>query len=97
MSLCFEDDFLQFPDAVSVLAPKHLNLLRQLAGEGNRSVILFAINRPGGSCFRPAWEIDPDYARALKAAVKDGVELLPIRLIHRQQEIVVGGMLDYRL
>jgi sugar fermentation stimulation protein A len=93
----FEDDFLQFPDAVSVRAVKHLNLLRQLAGEGNRSVILFAINRPEGSCFRPAWEIDPDYARALKAAVKDGVELLPIRLIHRQQEIVVGGTLDYRL
>jgi sugar fermentation stimulation protein A len=41
----FEDDFLQFPDAVSVRAVKHLNLLRQLAGEGNRSVILFAINR----------------------------------------------------
>ncbi len=93
----YESGFLQFPDAVSVRATKHLNVLRKLVGEGNRSVILFAINRPEGSCFRPAWQVDPDYAGALKAAVKNGVELLPIRLIHRQQDIVVGGTLDYSL
>ena len=93
----FEDGFLQFPDAVSIRASRHLNLLRKLAEEGNRSIILFAINRPEGSCFRPAAQIDPDYARTLKHAVKHGVELLPVRLIHRQQEIVVGGTLDYRL
>jgi sugar fermentation stimulation protein A len=93
----FEDGFLQFPDAVSIRASRHLNLLRKLAEEGNRSIILFAINRPEGSCFRPAAQIDPDYARTLNQAVKHGVELLPVRLIHRQQDIVVGGTLDYRL
>ena len=93
----FEDGFLQFPDAVSIRASRHLNLLRKLAEEGNRSIILFAINRPEGSCFRPAAQIDPDYARTLKQAVKHGVELLHVRLIHRQQDIVVGGTLDYRL
>ncbi len=93
----FEDGFLQFPDAVSVRAIKHLHLLQRLAGEGHRAVLLFAINRPEGSCFRPAVQIDPDYAETLKNAVENGVQLLPIRLIHRQQEIVVGGTLDYRI
>ena len=91
------DGFLQFPDAVSVRATRHLHLLQKLAGEGHRTVLLFAINRPEGGCFRPAAEIDPDYAVTLKNAVENGVQLLPIRLIHRQQEIVVGGTLDYRL
>ena len=93
----FEDGFLRFPDAVSIRAIKHLHLLQRLAGEGHRAVLLFAINRPEGGCFRPAAEIDPEYAETLKNAVENGVQLLPIRLIHRQQEIVVGGTLDYRL
>jgi sugar fermentation stimulation protein A len=93
----FEDGFLQFPDAVSIRAIKHLHLLQRLAGEGHRAVLLFAINRSEGDCFRPAEQIDPEYAQTLKNAVENGVQLLPIRLIHRQQEIVVGGTLDYRL
>ncbi|MEJ2315535.1 MAG: DNA/RNA nuclease SfsA [Gammaproteobacteria bacterium] len=93
----FEDGYLQFPDAVSLRAIKHLYLLERLAREGHLAVLLLAINRPEGSCFRPALQIDPDYADALKNAVENGVQLLPIRLIHRQQEIVVGGTLDYRL
>jgi sugar fermentation stimulation protein A len=93
----FEDGFLQFPDAVSIRAIKHLHLLQRLAGEGHRAVLLFAINRSEGGCFRPAEQIDPEYAQTLKNAVENGVQLLPIRLIHRQQEIVVGGTLDYRL
>ena len=93
----FEDGFLQFPDAVSVRAIKHLQVLQRLAGEGHSAVLLFAINRPEGSCFKPAMKTDPDYAETLKNAVQNGVQILPIRLIHRQQDIVVGGTLDYRL
>ncbi len=93
----FEDGFLQFPDAVSVRAIKHLQVLQRLAGEGHSAVLLFAINRPEGSCFKPAIKTDPDYAETLKNAVQNGVQILPIRLIHRQQDIVVGGTLDYRL
>ncbi len=93
----FEDGFLKFPDAVSVRAIKHLQVLQRLAGEGHSAVLLFAINRPEGSCFKPAMKTDPDYAETLKNAVQNGVQILPIRLIHRQQDIVVGGTLDYRL
>lgn len=89
--------FLQFPDAVSVRAAKHLKILTKLATTGHKAVILFAINRPEGDSFCPAEEIDFDYARSLRNAVDNGVSLIPLRLIHRQDEIVTGEMLEYRL
>jgi sugar fermentation stimulation protein A len=90
-----DDGFLQFPDAVSKRALKHLRLLTDLADNGHHAVILFAINRPEGRCFRPAREIDPDYAQALETALEHGVSVIPIRLIHRQREIVTGAPVEY--
>jgi sugar fermentation stimulation protein A len=89
--------YLQFPDAVSERATRHLKLLTKLADSGSRAVILFAINRPEGDCFRPARDIDPVYAQTLETAVEHGVSVIPLRLIHRQREIVTGGLLEYTL
>ena len=71
------DRVATFPDAVSERGTKHLKELMRLRRRGHRAVLLFVIQR--GSCpsFRPADEIDPEYGRWLRRAVKAGVEVYP--------------------
>ncbi len=66
-----------FPDAVSERGTKHLKDLMRLRRRGDRAVLLFVIQRAGCPSFRPADEIDPEYGRWLRRAVKAGVEVYP--------------------
>ena len=77
-----DGDYLRFPDAVSERGRKHLGLLRAAVERGLRGVILFALNRPEGECFAPAWSIDPAYAGCLIEVVDAGVEVLAVRVRH---------------
>ncbi|WP_419649761.1 DNA/RNA nuclease SfsA [Thiolapillus sp.] len=84
------EDCLGFPDAVSVRGSKHLRDLQLLVAGGCRGIILYALNRPEGACFRPAEEVDPDYAGLLREVVKQGVEVLALRLRHTETGIIVS-------
>ncbi|MNN43959.1 Sugar fermentation stimulation protein A [compost metagenome] len=65
-----------FPDAVTQRGAKHLRELATLARQGIRAVQLYCVNLTGIEAVRPADEIDAAYARALRTAVADGVEVL---------------------
>jgi len=65
-----------FPDAVTLRSAKHLRELACLAREGVRAVQLYCVNLSGIDAVRPAEEIDPMYAAALREAVAAGVEVL---------------------
>ncbi|WLH62099.1 DNA/RNA nuclease SfsA [Pseudomonas sp. FP2300] len=65
-----------FPDAVTLRGAKHLRELACLALEGARAVQLYCVNLSGIEAVRPAQEIDPVYAAALRDAVAAGVEVL---------------------
>jgi sugar fermentation stimulation protein A len=86
-----EGDTLRFPDAVSLRGRKHLDLLAAALTQGLRAVMLFALNRPEGSHFAPAWTIDPDYGRRLAEVAALGVEVLAVRLHHTRDGLVVGA------
>ena len=92
-----DGDRLRFPDAVSVRALKHLDLLGAAVESGLRGVILFALNRPEGRCFSPAPEIDPAYARRLSEVVAGGVEALALRIRHTPQGMLGDGMVPVEL
>nr|WP_295880383.1 DNA/RNA nuclease SfsA [uncultured Thiohalocapsa sp.] len=82
---------LRFPDARSERGRKHLALLTAAVASGRRGVMLFALNRPEGERFGPAWDIDPAYGEALLAAAAAGVELLAVRMVHTADGIAVGA------
>lgn len=65
-----------FPDARTARGSKHLRELAILAREGVRAVQLYCVNLSGIDAVRPAEEIDPAYAAALREAVMAGVEVL---------------------
>lgn len=65
-----------FPDARTERGSKHLRELSLLAQQGIRAVQLYCVSLSGIEAVRPASEIDPAYAQALRAAKKAGVEVL---------------------
>lgn len=73
-----EDDIAAFPDAATERGVKHLGTLERLVSEGNRAAMLYLIQRPDGLCFGPADYVDPLYAKALKKARHNGVEVYSI-------------------
>ena len=86
-----------FPDAVSERATKHLKELIRLKRKGYRAAIVFVVQRGDCDHFRPADEIDPEYGRWLRRAVKAGVEALPYLAKVTPRGIVLTGRLTTRL
>ena len=65
-----------FPDAQTLRGAKHLRELAALARDGIRAVQLYCVNLSDIQAVRPAGEVDPAYAAALRQALADGVEVL---------------------
>jgi sugar fermentation stimulation protein A len=86
-----------FPDAVSERATKHLIELMRLKRKGHRAAIVFVIQRGDCDYFRPADEIDPEYGRWLRKAVKAGVEVLPYQARVSAAEIVLTRRLPAKI
>ena len=86
-----------FPDAVSERATKHLKELMRLKRRGHRAAVVFVVQRDDCDYFRPADEIDPEYGRWLRRAVKAGVEALPYRAKVTPQEIILAHRLPIKI
>ncbi|MCG7947011.1 MAG: DNA/RNA nuclease SfsA, partial [Candidatus Thiodiazotropha taylori] len=77
---------------------KHLQQLAQLCDAGQRGVMIYALNRPEGDCFKPADHIDPEYAEVLRQVVeRSGVELMALRIGHSDEGMKVTGEVPIRL
>lgn len=64
----------EFPDAVTERGAKHLREMTDVVGAGGRAVMFYFVQRTDARRFGIAEDIDPDYAKALKSALKAGVE-----------------------
>ncbi|VEB24937.1 DNA/RNA nuclease SfsA [Avibacterium volantium] len=64
-----------FPDAVTTRGQKHLRELMAMKKRGHRAVIFFAGLHNGFDHFKVAEYIDPEYAKLLSQAIKEGVEV----------------------
>ena len=91
------DGAAAFPDAVSERSTKHLKELMWLRRKGHRGAVVFVIQRTDCRIFRPADEIDSEYGRWLRRAIKAGVEALPYVAYVTPKEIVLTERLPIRL
>ena len=66
----------EFPDGVTSRGAKHLGELSARAAAGDRAVQLFIVQRNDCHTLRPAEDVDPVYAAALREAAAAGVEIL---------------------
>ena len=79
VTLVLPDGRAAFPDAPTRRGVRHLGLLTRLARFGHRTAVLFVVQRPDGVAWRPAEEIDPAFASALREAAAAGVAVLAYR------------------
>lgn len=86
-----------FPDAVSERGTRHLKELMRLKRQGHRAAIVFVIQRSDCDSFRPADEIDQEYGRWLRRAIKAGVEALPYRAKVTPKEILLTEKIAVKL
>ena len=70
-----QDQWAQFPDAVTSRGQKHLQELISLVEGGESAEIFFTVQRSDCQFFLPADEIDPEYGRLLREANKAGVRI----------------------
>ena len=66
----------EFPDAVTTRGLKHINELENARKKNYKIFIIFLIQRDDCEIFTIAKDIDPDYAKALKLAVKNKLNIL---------------------
>ncbi|NBA98200.1 DNA/RNA nuclease SfsA [Pseudomonas sp. R5(2019)] len=86
-----------FPDAVTQRGAKHLRELATLARQGVRAVQLYCVNLSGVEGVRPAVEIDPAYAQALRSAAAEGVEVLAYAVHLDAEQIYIDRKLPVLL
>jgi sugar fermentation stimulation protein A len=92
-----KDGTAYFPDAVTSRGLKHLRELQSQVHSGDRAVMFFLIQRMDAELFRPAWYIDPDYARELTKAVENGVETIAYDVLINPQGIRLNRSLPLNL
>ncbi len=91
------DNYARFPDAVTTRGRKHLNTLMKVKKEGMRAVMVYVIQRADVEVFAPAVDIDPEYAKTLKEAYENGVEVYPIRAKVSPEKIELGELLSFEI
>ncbi len=65
-----------FPDAVTLRGQKHLRELQNMAADGQRAVLFFAVLHTGITQVAPAHHIDAHYAELLAQVQQSGVEVV---------------------
>ena len=87
-----------FPDAPTLRGVKHLKELIKLKKEGYRTVVFFLVQHPLGESFKPNKENDPEFAKTLKEAFKEGVEIMVYKCDNSLNGIkLINKPLDFQL
>lgn len=83
-----------FPDSVTTRGQKHLDELTHLVKkEGKRACMVYFCGRTDTEGFRPADEIDPEYGRLFREAMKAGVEMIPLQVKFTPKQIKLARRL----
>ncbi len=84
-----EQGMALFPDAVSERGTRHLREMIGMVEAGHRAVLVFCVQREDVDEVRPADAIDPQYGRALREALVQGVEVLAYRAVVNPEEVTL--------
>ena len=76
VTLSRKKNVAEFPDAVTTRGLKHINELLKASKKNYKIFIIYLIQRDDCKSFTIANDIDPNYANALKKAVKNKLKIL---------------------
>lgn len=84
-----------FPDSVTTRGQKHLRELTEMAENGSRAVLFFAVLHSGIEKVSAAHHIDPDYYSLLKQAKAKGVEVICYQVQFTANEMKLHSALPF--
>jgi sugar fermentation stimulation protein A len=90
-----DDNVGYFPDAKTLRGQKHLRELSFIANQGKRAVLLFCVQHSGIQSVQVAKHIDPDYAKELKQAMLNGVQILCYGCKISSEKIYINQSLQF--
>lgn len=86
-----------FPDAVTLRGQKHLRELMEVAGRGERAVLLFTVLHSAIMQVAPAAHIDEKYTQLVREAVNAGVEIYAWKSSLSSQQIKLTEQVPFLL
>ncbi len=92
-----EEGVARFPDAVTARGTKHVNHLVDSITPERSAAVLFIVQRSDANSFEPHWGRDPKFAKALKAAVEQGLELLIYTTHLEPDAMTLGSSIPFNL
>jgi sugar fermentation stimulation protein A len=87
---------VSFPDAVTERGQKHLRTLIDVVRQGHGAMLFFCVQHTGAVSFRTADEIDAEYGRLLRDAVKQGVKVVAWKTKITPHEFVLDSAVPFR-
>lgn len=92
-----EEGVALFPDGVTARGRRHLQDLMGLVRQGHQAWQVFVVQREDARVLRPAAQLDPEYARELALASRNGVNILVIQEKVAPPEINLASTLPFDL
>ncbi|MEM2780904.1 MAG: DNA/RNA nuclease SfsA [Candidatus Bathyarchaeia archaeon] len=91
------NEIAMFPDAPTERGTRHVLELVKALDDGFRAAVLFIIQRSDAKFFTSNDETDPKFGKALREAVKSGLEVYAYMAIFAGNRIVLDGKVEVRL
>jgi len=90
------DGLAMFPDAPTIRGARHMRTLTRALNEC-RAAVMFVIQRPDASAWKPHREMDPGFSDALAEAVAAGVEAYAYRCHVSLEGVKLGDRVPIQL
>jgi len=94
VTLSRQKGLVEFPDSKTIRGAKHMDELADMVKRGFQATILFLVQRSDGDLFNIAEDIDPNYNKSYKYAIKSGVKVLCYDCVISKVGIAIGKRLD---
>lgn len=91
------DGWAAFPDAPTERGRRHIAELVERRRAGEDAAVLFIVQNPSARIFRPHHETDPEFARLVRTAARNGVRILAYRLSVDETEMAVEQSIPVRI
>lgn len=91
------DGVCAFPDAPTERGARHLRGLTQAAREGFGAYVLFVIQMADVNYLHPNDATDPEFGKALREAVQNGVQVLAVDCQVTENTMVIDQFVEVRL
>jgi len=95
VTLLKNDQHGYFPDAVTTRGQKHLRELTEMANNGHRAVLFFAVLHSGIEKVSVAHYIDANYSQLLAEAKENGVEVLCYKAQLSNREMHISHAIEF--